>query len=205
MKHICFLFLMLLLFACEKSGTNEATLFQAAPTIGEGGVDFATLKSFILTPKCIRCHGWVADEGQVQSRITAGNPETSTLYIRLVNGSMPQGGPALTSSELAVVASYINGPAGNTPAPQIPLTPTYGSLKVHLFEKSCTSCHNTSGRDPDLSQLTEIRHEIDEIQDQLDFGTMPPLDNEGNPRAPVPTQEVLDTFREWVLNGMPNN
>lgn len=192
-----FLFLLFGLSACEKSGTNEALLFQSAPQIGDG-VDFATLKSFILTPKCVRCHGWAGDEGQVQSRIVAGNPDASTLYIRVLNGSMPQGGPALTTRELEVVAAYINGPGGTTPVPQVPIEAKYSSLKIHLFEKSCTSCHRAGGQDPDLTKLSEIRDEIDDIEEQLDFGTMPP-------QGPAPKQEVLDAFRDWVVSGMPNN
>ncbi len=199
------LLLMFILVGCEKSGTSEHTLFQAAPSI-EGGVDFATLNSFILKPMCLRCHAWAGDEGQVQSRIVPGNPDASSLYVRMANGSMPQGGPAATSAQLDVVAAYINGPAGTNPVPTIELKPTYESLKVHLFDKSCTMCHNgESRRLDDFTQLDEIKDEISDIQDQLDFGTMPPLDDEGNPRAPVPTQEVLDTFREWVVLGMPRS
>lgn len=200
------LFLLLfILVGCEKSGTSEHTLFQAAPSI-EGGVDFATLNSFILKPMCLRCHAWAGDEGQVQSRIVPGNPDASSLYVRMANGSMPQGGPAATSAQLDVVAAYINGPAGTNPVPTIELKPTYESLKVHLFDKSCTMCHNgESRRLDDFTQLDEIKDEISDIQDQLDFGTMPPLDDEGNPRAPVPTQEVLDTFRDWVVLGMPRS
>lgn len=199
------LILLFLLVGCEKSGTSEHKLFQATPPI-EGGVDFATLNSFILKPLCLRCHAWAADEGQVQSRVVAGNPEASSLYVRMANGSMPQGGPALTSAQLEVVAAYINGPATSNPVPTIELKPTYESLKVHLFEKSCTMCHNaTARRLDDFTQYEEITEEITDIQDQLDFGTMPPLDDEGNPRAPVPTQEVLDIFREWVTLGMPRS
>lgn len=199
------LLLLFILVGCEKSGTSEHTLFQSAPSI-EGGVDFATLNSFILKPMCLRCHAWAGDEGQVQSRIVPGNPDASSLYVRMANGSMPQGGPAATSAQLDVVAAYINGPAGTNPVPTIELKPTYESLKVHLFDKSCTMCHNgESRRLDDFTQLDEIEDEISDIQDQLDFGTMPPLDDEGNPRAPVPTQEVLDTFRDWVVLGMPRS
>lgn len=284
------LLLMFILVGCEKSGTSEHTLFQAAPSI-EGGVDFATLNSFILKPMCLRCHAWAGDENQVRSRIVVGNPDASSLYVRMANGSMPQGGPAATSAQLEVVAAYINGPigpnpnpnpnpnptpgfatlsstilqplcigchawagneaqvqtrivAGNpnasslyvrmangsmpqggpplnaqqlqvvadyingpiVPVPTIELKPTYESLKVHLFEKSCTMCHNAnSSRLDDFTKYSEIRDEIEDIEEQLDFGTMPPLDNQGNPRAPVPTQEVLDTFRNWVRLGMPRS
>ena len=115
---------------------------------------------------------------------------------------MPLGGPQLTPDELKMVADYINGPI--VPVPTIELKPTYASLKVHLFEKSCTMCHNaSSGRLDDFTRYGEIKDEIEDIEEQLDFGTMPPLDSNGNPRAPVPTQEVLNTFREWVRRGLP--
>ncbi len=198
-------FLMLILIGCEKSGTNEHTLFQTAPSI-EGGVNFATLSSFILKPMCVTCHAWADNEAQVRSRIVPGNPQASDLYILMENGSMPDGGPALTSAQLAVVAAYIKGFASTPPVQVITLKPTYESLKVHLFEKSCTMCHNAESRRlDDFTQFDEIEDEISDIQDQLDFGTMPELDGEGNPKAPVPTQVVLDTFREWVTLGMPRS
>lgn len=193
--------MLFLMVACEKSGTNEQALFQSTPPISDR-VSFETLRSFILGPKCVSCHGWVNDEALVRNRVVAGNALGSSLYIRMANGSMPQGGPALTSAQLAVVEAYINGSTTAEPIPAV--APTYASLKINLFQNSCTGCHKPGGRSPNLNDLNEIRDEITSIEEQLDFGLMPPLDDDGNPKAPVPTQEILDAFREWVINGMPN-
>lgn len=205
MRTFFFFCSLFLLVACEKSGTNEHTLFQAAPSL-ENGVSFAQLNSFILKPMCLRCHAWAADETQVRARTVPGNPDASALYVRIANGSMPQGGPVATSIQLEVVETYIKGLRPSPGPGPAPLKPTYASLKVHLFEKSCTMCHNPdSRRRKPFTTYEEVTALVDDIQLELDMGSMPPLDDEGNPRAPVPTEEVLNAFREWVVAGMPRD
>jgi len=194
--------LLLLLAGCQESGTNEGQLFRTIPA-ATGAVSFSTLRDFILKPQCVGCHGWAQDEAQVRTRIIPGNAKASSLYVELATGKMPRGGGTLSPQQLKLVENYINGPLGEAP-PVIALKPTYESLKVHLFEKSCTQCHNDNSRR--LESFTTYENVTDEINDivsAIENGEMPPLDADGNPRAPVPSDEVLATLQEWVVLGMP--
>ncbi|MBY0516360.1 MAG: hypothetical protein K2P81_05600 [Bacteriovoracaceae bacterium] len=199
-----FLILLLCLIGCEKSGTNESQIYRSVPSIKDG-VSFQTLQEFILKPQCISCHGWVADESQVRMRVVQGNLNASTLYVQLASGKMPKGAGALSQQQLKLVEGYIMGAGTNVPPP-IPLKPTFKSLKVHLFDKSCTMCHNdNSTRLDSFAHYETVVEESSDILSAIENYEMPPLDAEGNPKAPVPSEEVLAAFKEWIVIGMPEN
>lgn len=203
MKKLLMTTLLLLLNACAPSGTKENEIFQDV-TLIDGTVTFDTLKRTILVPQCLRCHSWVQDEAQVGIRVVPGSPATSPLFIQVQSGRMPQGGPALSSTQLSIVEAYIKGGSNNPPPPPPPLTATYSSLKIHLFDRSCTMCHNgESRRIPDLRNYQNVVRHSDETLSEIDIGSMPPLDRQGNPRAPIPSEEVINVLHQWVANGMP--
>jgi len=203
MKKRLILISLLILNACAPSGTKENELFQDV-TLISGTVTFDTLKRTILVPQCLRCHTWVQDEAQLGIRVVPGSPATSPLFLQVQSGRMPQGGPALSSNQLAIVEAYIKGGSDNPPPPPPPLMATYSSLKIHLFDRSCTSCHNgESRRIPDLRSYQNVVRHIDDVVSEIDIGSMPPLDRQGNPRAPQPSDEVINALHQWVDNGMP--
>jgi hypothetical protein len=203
------LLILLLMIGCVAKGTNESALFRSVPNI-DGALNFATVQDFILGPQCVGCHAWAGDEALVRTRVVPGNPSASRLYTELASGRMPRGAAKLSPQQLKLVSDWIIALASDTnPPPQpIELKPTYASLKVHLLDKSCTMCHNSSARRlPSFETYEDVVDEADDIQYYLEFGAadgnpMPPLDRDGNPRAPVPTQAVVDAFKEWVVNGM---
>lgn len=202
--------MLLFLVSCVAKGTNESALFRSVPTI-EGGLNFATVQEFILGPQCVGCHAWAGDEALVRTRVVPGNPSASRLYTELASGRMPRGAAKLSPQQLKLVSDWIVALAGDTnPPPQpIELKPTYASLKVHLFERSCTMCHNASARRlPSFETYDDVVDVIEDIEYYLEFGEadgtpMPPLDRDGNPRAPVPTKEIVEAFKQWVVSGMP--
>ena len=109
MQKIIFLF-VLSLTSCEKFVDNETRQFQIIETIEAELVDFKALKDNILTPKgCIGCHGdWASSEEGVDAYVVAGDPESSLLYLRVEDGTMPYRGVPLTELELELVRNYIN-------------------------------------------------------------------------------------------------
>lgn len=142
---------------------------------------FATLKTNIIDPKCLRCHGATIQGGVDLSTyasimgkpglVAIGKPESSLLFTEVADGSMPQGGPHLSASEVAVISDWINAGApdgdfvSTTPSPIPTPTPTplptpnptptptpvpnpvasYKEIQTKLFNQSCTRCHSGSG------------------------------------------------------------
>jgi hypothetical protein len=112
MKNLLLILLVSLSFySCKEIGTSEDGQFTIIETIPfEQKVTFSDVqKSVISTNKCLNCHSaWISDEQKVLQRIKVGDPEGSTFYIKLKNGSMPLGGPPVSTETLEVVERYIN-------------------------------------------------------------------------------------------------
>lgn len=115
LNFLALIIMMVGVSSCIETGSNEGSTFrEIIPVVIDPNqqVSFEMLKTSILEPMCLRCHGWVSDQARVDSRITAGNPDSSALFRIVENGSMPVGGPALTLDQLDVVRRYITGKSG---------------------------------------------------------------------------------------------
>jgi mono/diheme cytochrome c family protein len=77
----------------------------------------------IFQPKCVSCHSGAGAPFGYQltsysgatslSQVVPGNSSGSNLYQMVLSGSMPQGGPALTSDPLNAVKTWIDSGAAN--------------------------------------------------------------------------------------------
>lgn len=204
---------LIMLVSCKvKTGTDESSRFKILP-LTKGAVSFSSVKNNILVPQCASCHSWAANEAEVAKRIVPGQPEKSDLFIQVDSGSMPLGQPRLPQSFVDMLRNYIVEFRAPPPLPQDPTDPpevkleaTYSSLKVHLFDKSCVGCHRANGRLVNLSDPQVVRRLADDILYSITEGRenddmpMPPL----NSKAPVPTKEVIEAFRTWIDNQMPD-
>jgi hypothetical protein len=103
--------LLFILTSCIEAGSDESGVFQVLnpvePIPADEKVTFKIINDQITAPLCIRCHAWAGDESRVLSRIKAGEPESSRFYRVMEDGSMPKGGPEMTSDQLALVRRYI--------------------------------------------------------------------------------------------------
>lgn len=85
-----------------------------------------------------------------------------------------------------------------------PLEANYDSLKVHLIEKSCLSCHKD--RDdfkPAFITKQDLIDNADDIifyvEEGCDLGScMPPLLDNGTSVLPIPSPEVMQAFKDWI-------
>lgn len=110
MKQLFFLLSLVLISGCIETGRDESLQFRVTePIIApiEDQVTFQMINEAILTPLCVRCHGWASDEPKVNSRIVPGFPEQSRLFTIVESGSMPIGGPVLTLDQLDLLRRYI--------------------------------------------------------------------------------------------------
>lgn len=100
--------LALALYACVPHGTDEAARYRPAPGIQAlEQVDFAALRTHVLTPYCVSCHADMETEAGTAAYVTPGAPLSSSLYTTILDGSMPPGGPTLAPSLADLVSTYI--------------------------------------------------------------------------------------------------
>lgn len=112
--RLAFICTVLSLTAClqtENSSSLDASMYGNA----EGTPEFLAAKN-ILSQSCNGCHAYhTQSEAQLKAAglFTAGDPDNSKLYYRLVGSAsalgpkdMPQGG-ALSSSDLQAIRAWI--------------------------------------------------------------------------------------------------
>ena len=214
MKTLNLFFLMMTMLGvvgCIEAGSNEGSTFkEIEPVVINPGdtVSFATLKSSILEPMCLRCHGWAADEAKVATRIVPGNPDSSRLFAVVEDGSMPADGPALTLDQLDIVRQYIIGkgknPGDGTTNPgdsdgddddsgdddsgvePLPARVTFSELNEKILTPKCLRCHGDMGSEAGLAQyLTPGRSTTSLLYEVVEDGSMP------RRSAPLTEDELL--------------
>jgi mono/diheme cytochrome c family protein len=204
MNKLFWIFIFLLMAACKvQTGTDESSRFQVF-NYANSKVDFAAIRDNVLKPQCMQCHSWSTNETEVIKRIVPGDPSTSALYKIVLSGQMPAGKPRLTDQSLGMLEQYILHVNSNQAIKPIPLAATYASLKVHLFEKSCTRCHNPDVRikhtkRPLLTSKEAIIARFDDIlYSMTDAWNM--NDNEMPPATsdvPRVSEEVINMLIKW--------
>lgn len=204
-------FIALTLVSCIEAGSSESGTFKVIDpvTIGDDDkVSFALLKQNILEPMCLRCHAWVLDEAKVDTRIVPGDPDGSSLFRLVENGSMPVGGPALTLDQLDIVRRYIiaKGSAGGgdirpapTPVPSddddvIVVAPTYEEINEKIIAPKCIRCHGDMATEEGLRDYYEPgRSNQSLLYERVADGSMPR-------RGPPLTEDELLLVRRFIDN-----
>ena len=78
-----------------------------SPTPMPDKVTYAMLKSSLLDDKCIGCHDLMSTEEGLMDFFTPGSPNTSPLYLRTADGTMPLYGSPLPEDQLKMIKRYI--------------------------------------------------------------------------------------------------
>ncbi len=194
--------------ACKiETGTDESSRFKVF-NYSIDQVNFSVLHENVLKPQCMHCHSWVNSEAEVIKRLVPGDPANSELYKLVQSGQMPQSSPRLTSQSLDLVRFYILKVNGGQAQKPTPLAPTYSSLKVNLFEKSCIRCHNPDvlAKHPKRPQYMTKKEIVDKYDDILYSVTDAWItnDNEMPPQTssvPRVSEEVIEMLKKWKDSG----
>jgi cytochrome c553 len=101
--------------------TSTTVTVNVQNTLANPNATFTAISRDILVPLCLRCHGPTrADKGVrydtyafTQKTALAGNVSGSKLYSTCKSGSMPDGGPRLTATELTNISDWITAGALN--------------------------------------------------------------------------------------------
>jgi hypothetical protein len=190
--------------ACLARGTDFGQIYEVPGTFNQ--VDFATLESQVLAPKCLECHADFSTAQGIQPYITPGNPQQSALYTEITSGDMPPGGPALAAGSATIVAEYITGlsapstliePApteGAVPTPQ-PSSVSFDTLKTSILQPKCMQCHQDFGTQAGLQPyVTAGNPQKSSLYEASVSGSMPPS-------GPALTADEL-TMMKTFISGM---
>ena len=136
MKIIKLQILLLSLLSAVSCGNPFQTKALPQDTVFEAGqVDFSQVQKSVLTPNCIRCHGDYTDQKIVSASVTK-------IIDRIESGSMPLGGPRLSSNLIALFKDW----ALNQSSAPRPLGPNWNSIRAQLIGPKCVVCHNPKGQ-----------------------------------------------------------
>lgn len=172
-----------------------------------GALDFATVQSVVLGPKCVGCH-------KAYSRYDA--VKTALADIReavFVLRTMPQRPLVISAGEKEILAAwfdqgapeFVNQEPPPEPEPGLPPTPeptppvTWEFIRDNVFNR-CTSCHSHPNPDDglDMEDLATNRFKANRIFQRV-FVTkdMPP------PPSKLNTPEEREWLLKWFDLGMP--
>jgi uncharacterized membrane protein len=203
---------------------------QGASDVGVGGptaemmarVSYADV-STIFQNRCVTCHG---NSGGVNLESLAG-ARTALARIRqstIVEHRMPKSpGAPLGDEERMTLWAWVDagapevpangGPATPPPPSLPPLEPTFDSIKSHIIDKKCLSCHSPGGkaeRDPFVTRSDLVDSALDivvpgdasqsEIVHVLSPGARKPMPPVDSGITPVP-QEDLEVIKIWINKG----
>ncbi|MGZ3789658.1 MAG: hypothetical protein ACXVLQ_14105 [Bacteriovorax sp.] len=208
MKKLILPFLLMAITACKvETGTDESSRFKVF-NYAIDQVSYSVVRDNVLNPQCAKCHTWVNSEAEVIKRIVPGDPNNSELYKIVLSGQMPQSSPRLTDQSLNLVKQYILKVSASQAQKPTPLAATYSSLKVNLFEKSCTRCHNPDVlvKHPKRPLFTTKEAIVDRYDDVLYSVTDAWItnDNEMPPSTsdvPRVSEEVVNMLKKWKDSG----
>lgn len=88
---------------------------------------------------------------------------------------------------------------------QEPIAANFKSVYHNLIKKSCLDCHNAKSGRVSFETKQDIIDNAEDIVFYAEDGCllgdcMPPLDDNGDPKRPIPTEEILKSFKDWADN-----
>ncbi len=219
--HLTGFVLMLLLASCGNY-SNETPFKVREIELSEVELDFATIKSAILTPHCIACHS--------QYNSYAGTKREISRMISVVNNNrMPKNAPALSSNLKSLLDAWAERGApefaGQDPSepPPVVLTPDWKSIAENIIVPKCVVCHNPQGQAKflDLSSrqvIFDARNELfGDDQKLIDLDApensylISVITDEFEPMPPPPpisnfgrlSAEEVSVLTKWIELGLP--
>lgn len=213
-RYGAFIALLITLAACQRAGESEDKLVGLAAI-------YPNVDQHILAPHCLRCHAGPGETGVDVSSLRSlldsglvvpGKPDESALFLSVVGGRMPKGGPKLKANEIAFLRVWIGAgaPEGKPPTPPPPPTPTHAWIQSQVFNTRCIGCHDGKHEKTKLDLRTyeslmgfvgEILNAVEPGDPEfsglfrsLDQGTMPPAGEKIS-------REAIEAVRVWIAEG----
>lgn len=199
--------LMLLLIALI-AGCNYNDLKNQPVPAGKTGqpnpelvVDFATVKSQVLDPACIRCHSGATPRGGIRlETFEQVFALKDSLRVQVETGAMPPRPPGLSPDQKALVLAWVDSGAPErtviTPPPSVP---SFLEVSSKVFIPHCVKCHSNEEDKGgvNLEDFGSAKQYASEIAFALDTDDMPR-------RAPPLPPELKALVYAWIDGGTPN-
>jgi uncharacterized membrane protein len=166
------LFLTAILFTYTNCSSNHDPSQQSYASIDTVALlsSLRAGKETVLESKCATCHNSAATDTSLtnitetqylidEDYINAGSPQTSPLYISIIDEIMPPAdSPQLSDNEKAILRDWIAAEGGNFDSyiGGTPIDPGTGgggaafSQVRAVLTQNCTSCHRAGGTPPRL-------------------------------------------------------
>jgi len=176
-------------------------------------ISYATVRQKVLGPRCVSCHG---NSGGCNLETYENVKARAGDIVRraLVERSMPPGRP-LTNMESRILTKWINdGMPNDGTMPPDELKPNFESIKKHLFEMKCISCHSAGGeaaRVPlnDYRAVMESPREIVIPGNPEESSLMIVVTRTDEKRMPPPdvsdalSEKQIKVLNDWIMAGAP--
>ncbi len=198
----------------ESADSFDKNLGKLEPGEESRFMNYSFIDSRIFQPKCTGCHG----TSRKVNLETYASVKTHLAEIRnsvFVEKTMPKRG-ALTKEEARLLWNWIKLGAPllsqEPPPPVDPLIATYESIRRHVFEPKCITCHNPTGKGKrillDREALLDSPLELVLVGNADESGLIIALERKDDKRMPPEEEgytalkpEVIEIFREWINNG----
>lgn len=175
-----------------------------------GPIDFATVYSTVIGPKCVSCHSAAGGNGGGANLETFANVKaliTRVQYRALIKKDMPP--VSLSRSESNVLAAWIEQGAPENidplnPKPSVPgdtgELPNFALVKEKVFQARCLGCHSgpLPDDDLDLSDYATVKTKASRVFHRIFVAADMPV-----PPLPPLTAAERKILLKWFDLGMP--
>ncbi len=216
------IFITLIFAGCNytrlKNGTDSGNANQNFGELKPGEqatmMNYKFINSRIFQAKCTSCHGNSGDVNLESYDAVKANLSKIQSAV-FAEQTMPKRG-TLEPDEKRLLWNWIRAGApldsAEPPPPEDPLVATYDSIRTHIIETKCITCHNPTGtgkrvgldREALLNSPLELvlPGNADEsgliiALERIDDKRMPPA-KEGYVALKA---EAIQVIREWIMNG----
>lgn len=224
-KFAAILIILGLTFGCNRyTRKQQDTPILPPSNFKASELNFSSVYNQVLRPSCIGCHGssgGVSLETYASVKIHLSKIYNSTIVERV----MPKAPtPVLSEQQIGLLNAWIVAGApelsGPDQAPMPALEPTFESIKTHILEVKCLSCHapgKAAARIPLVTKEDLLESPLDivvpgsaeesgiilAVTNSNPKKIMPPVkDKEGNETGYSPLSEKdIEVISLWINNG----
>lgn len=191
--------LLIVLSACGKQSKLTYSESAGGSFPIDQAVSFNQLKADVFTPHCIRCHSNASTERGLQSWVVAGKPDSSPLFQRTEDGSMPKNDAPLSTRDLEEIRAYITNllPGATTPtSPPTSGSVTFSEIKSQVLTPfRCTSCHSMSTESAVARYINKSNPDQSSLYTSVQNGSMP---KGGSRVSPAKQALLLKYVRDYA-------
>ena len=229
-----FLIIALTYQACSRAG--QGNLNDGSSSLASSSsLDAKSQALNVLDKNCVACHNSSNLSGTglsyaddlnrlaVSPYVVPGNPQASSLYQEIQNGTMPPGTP-LSAAEAGLIYDWIKslGPASPSPTPSVtptatplktptptptpsatPNTATFSYIYANILQPKCVSCHGSAGGYSYASYADTMKSVV-----ANNANNSPLYSSVYNGRMPTSTKlstQEIQIIYNWIQAGALNN